>query len=218
MPVVIPPFPRAAADRLPISPKTTMHFPLTMTFRILALAPQVHVRDLQGTTVFFVRQKLMRLKEHVEVFADESRSRLLYDIHADRMIDFSATYRFTDAAGRSSGAVRRRGLRSLWRARYDLLDEQDRQCGTITEVNPLASFADQLLGNVPGVSFVTGFILHPVYSLADATGRELLRLTKQPAFFESRFLIDRCGPCTGTEELRGVLAFLMMTLLERKRG
>lgn len=195
-----------------------MLYPLTMTFRILALAPQVHVRDATAATVCYVRQKLLRLKEHVEVFADESRSRLLYDIRADQMIDFSATYRFADAAGRPLGAVRRRGWRSLWRARYDLLDEQGRECGSITEVDPWISFADRLLDRIPGVSLVTGYILHPVYSLTDATGRELLRLTKQPGFLESRFLIDRCGPCSETEETRGILAFLLMTLLERRRG
>jgi len=59
-----------------------MNHPLTMTFRILALAPQVHVRDATGATVCYVRQKLLRLKEHVEVFADESQSRLLYEIRA----------------------------------------------------------------------------------------------------------------------------------------
>jgi hypothetical protein len=80
-----------------------MNHPLTMTFRILALAPQVHVRDATGATVCYVRQKLLRLKEHVEVFADESQSRLLYEIRADRMIDFSATYRFAAAAGGRCG-------------------------------------------------------------------------------------------------------------------
>jgi hypothetical protein len=38
-----------------------MNHPLTMTFRILALAPQVHVRDATGATVCYVRQKLLRL-------------------------------------------------------------------------------------------------------------------------------------------------------------
>lgn len=195
-----------------------MNYPLTMTFRILALAPQMHVRDATGATVCYVRQKLLRLKEHVEVFADESQSRLRFDIRADRMIDFSATYRFADAAGRPLGSVRRRGWRSLWRARYDLLDEQGLACGSITEVDPWIAVADRMLDRIPGVSLVTGYILHPAYSLTDATGRELLRLTKQPGFLESRFRIDRCGPCTETEETRGILAFLMMTLLERRRG
>lgn len=84
------------------------------------------------------------------MFADESRSRLLCEIRADRLIDFSAPHRFSDTVGRPLGAVRRRGWRSLWQARYDRLDEEGRSCGTITEVHPLAAFADRLLDSIPG--------------------------------------------------------------------
>lgn len=135
-----------------------------------------------------------------------------------RDIDFSAIYRLTTADGRPLGAVRRRGWRSLWQARYDLLDEEGRECGSITEANPLTAFADRLLDRIPGVGLLTGSILHPVFSLVAASGAELLRVTKQPGFLESWFLLERAGSAPESDETRGILASLMIAMLERRRG
>ncbi|MCP4602297.1 MAG: hypothetical protein GY847_17565 [Proteobacteria bacterium] len=39
----------------------------------------------------------MKLREEVTVFADPDQNRPLYKINADRVIDFSARYHFTDS-------------------------------------------------------------------------------------------------------------------------
>ncbi|HEX8432508.1 MAG TPA: hypothetical protein VF625_14555, partial [Longimicrobium sp.] len=62
-----------------------MRFPLNLTFKILALAPQVFVRDADGELQLYVRQKALKLKEAVTVFADEAQTRVLYTINADRI-------------------------------------------------------------------------------------------------------------------------------------
>ena len=67
-----------------------MNYPLQLTFKLVALAPQLKVTDASGATVCYVRQKMFRLKESVEVFADETRTEKLCEIRADRIIDFSA--------------------------------------------------------------------------------------------------------------------------------
>jgi hypothetical protein len=40
---------------------------------------------------------------------------------------------------------------------------------------------------------LTGFFCHPRYAATRADGSPVMRLTKQPAFFEGRFQIDRPG-------------------------
>ena len=45
-----------------------------------------------------------------------------------------------------------------------------------------------------------------------------MRLSKQAAFFEGRFQIDKVGELTPREELNLILSFMMLVLLERKRG
>ncbi|ASC71150.1 hypothetical protein XM38_021000 [Halomicronema hongdechloris C2206] len=49
--------------------------------------------------------------------------------------DFSARYTFTDPQGMELGAIKRRGWRSIWRARYDIFDG-DAVIFTIQEENP----------------------------------------------------------------------------------
>lgn len=55
---------------------TFMQFPLNFTFKITTISNDFRVNDATGAEVAFVRQKLFKLKEEVQVFNDESRSQL----------------------------------------------------------------------------------------------------------------------------------------------
>ena len=70
-----------------------MNYPLTMSFKILAVAPQIFIKDATGQEVMYVKQKLFKLKEAIQVFSDQSQSQLLYTINADRVLDFSARHK-----------------------------------------------------------------------------------------------------------------------------
>ncbi|MFQ5407261.1 MAG: hypothetical protein ACE5FI_02420, partial [Anaerolineales bacterium] len=91
-------------------------YPLKLSFKIIAIAPQVKVTDATGQLVLYVRQKALALKESVKVYADEQQQRMLYEIKADRVIDFSANYAIMSADGRSIGKISRKGAKSLWKA------------------------------------------------------------------------------------------------------
>jgi hypothetical protein len=66
----------------------------------------------------------------------------------------------------------------------------------------------------------TGYFFHPSYTMYRAGSEQpVLRLTKEPAFFEGRFRLDKLGePMNAAEETRWLLGLLMMILLERARG
>ena len=49
-----------------------MDYPLQLSFKLLALAPQIYVRDRAGQLRMYVKQKLLKLKEQVTVFAARS--------------------------------------------------------------------------------------------------------------------------------------------------
>src|SRR5688572_13603616 len=115
-----------------------MNYPLTLRFKILALAPQIYVEDASGAEVCYVKQKLFRFREKVEVYTDSSRKQLLSTIQADRIIDFNAHYAFIQADGTRLGSVRRRGFRSLWRAHYEILDDHGNVAFEMREENPFA--------------------------------------------------------------------------------
>ena len=195
-----------------------MNYPLDLSFKLLALANQISVTDAQGNLIFYVKQKMFKLKEAVTVFADKEQTRSLYKINADRMIDISARYQITDVNGRTLGSVKRQGMKSLWKARYDIFDGGERAVLTISEENPWVKVIDALVGEVPVVGMFTGFMFNPSYVLKNPEEAIVMRFKKEPSMFESKFRLESLIPLAPEEEQRAVLSVLMMVLLERRRG
>lgn len=207
----------AAADIIPAIREA--RFPLRMSFKILTLDPTVTVTDSTGRVILHVRQQLLRLKEQVEIFADTGREHKVAHIAADHILDWSARYNFTEANGRPIGSTGRRGTRSLWRARYDVFNPGDNSPDfTIREVNPMVKVVDSIVGDIPVAGMLSAFLFHPKYAATRANGPEVMRLTKQPAFFEERFLVEKLADLTDRKTMNLLLAFLMLVLLERQRG
>ena len=207
-----------AADDLSLK-LSGVQYPLQLSFKILALASQATVTDAAGNTVLYTRQKMFKFREHVEIFTDKSRATRLADIHADKVIDWSARYSSTDAAGQPIGSVGRKGWRSIWRAHYETFNPGDNVSDfSIREENPGAKVMDSILGGIPVLGLLTGFLFHPKYLATRTSGQPVMRLTKQAAFFEGRFQIEKLGDLSPREELNLILSFMMLVLLERKRG
>ena len=194
-----------------------MDYPLQLSFKLVALAPQIYVRDAAGQLRMYVKQKMFKLKEQVTVFADEAQTVPLYHINADRVIDFNARYNFSAPDGRALGSVRRRGGRSLWRANYEIMRGEEVVL-SIREANPWAKVGDALLGEIPVLGMFAGYFFHPAYTVTRADGGEVLRATKQPAMWEGRYTVDKHAPLSPEDEGLAVLSILMMLLLERRRG
>jgi len=196
-----------------------IRYPLTLSFKILALASQATVTDADGRVVLYTKQKLFKFREHVQIFTDKSQTTLLAEIKANKVIDWSARYFSTDADGREIGSVGRRGWRSIWKAHYEVFNPGDNNADfSIHEENAWAKVMDSFLGDIPILGMFTGYFFHPRYLASRAGGPPAVRLTKQAAFFEGRFQIDKLTDLTPREELNLFLSFLMLVLLERRRG
>jgi hypothetical protein len=194
-----------------------MQYPLNVTFKKLALSPQVWVRDAAGQLQMYVKQKAFKLKEAVTVYADEQQTRPLYHMNADRVFDFRARYNFTDTAGNYIGSVRRQGARSIWRARFDI-EHNEQVVATIQEEDPWIKVADAIFSDLPIIGLFSGYVFNPKYAVVTPDGRTVMRLVKEPAFMEGKFRIEETVNIPPDEELRIVLAMLMMLLVERSRG
>lgn len=194
-----------------------MNYPLQLSFQILSVARKLAVVDAAGNLSFFVKQKMFKLKESVTVFADEEQKLPLYELKADRVIDFSASYHFNDAKGTHVGTVRRKGMKSIWKARYDIVNGSGRAL-TIQETNPWAKVCDSLLGEIPILGMFSGYLFHPEYLVAREDGTAVMRLKKEPAFFQGKFSIEKLATVSEEEETRILLSLIMMVLLERQRG
>jgi uncharacterized protein YxjI len=195
-----------------------MNYPIDLTFKLLALASQIYVRDADGSLLGYVKQKLLKLKEDINIYADESKSQINFNIKADRVIDFSARYSFTDSGGKFLGAIKRQGMRSLWRANYNIFDASDGHVMNINEENAWIKVMDALVGEVPVVGMFTGYFFNPSYIITRLDNAPVARLQKKPAFFEGKFELSQLGNMSPEEETRVLLSVLTMTLLERRRG
>jgi hypothetical protein len=197
------------------------HYPLDLRFRIVALAPQFSVMDASDNQVLFVRQKILNLREDVRIFSDDTKTRELFRINADRILDFSAHYHFTDSlTERPLGSIQHKGMRSIWRAHYLLLDSRGQQTHHMTEDDPWIKVADALLEFIPFAQLISGYIFHPSYTIYDTVAdKPVMRMTKQPSFLERSFRIERLdNSLSEDDEKRLLLSFLMSIQLERSRG
>jgi uncharacterized protein YxjI len=118
--------------------------------QVLALTGTIRLYDPNEQLVLYSRQKMFRLKEDIRIFSDESQTQELLHIQARQIIDFSAAYDVFDSPAREKvGVLRRKGLRSLLRDEWEVLDDGDRIIGRLFEDDPNRALLRRfLLGNL----------------------------------------------------------------------
>jgi uncharacterized protein YxjI len=195
-----------------------LNFPLDLQFKITTLSNDFIVKDAQGLTVSYVKQKLFKFVEEVTVFKDETQSEMLYNIKANQWIDFSAAYIFTDTYGQEIGRIARKGWASLWKAHYEVFDQYQRQDFTIREGNAWIKVADAVLGQIPILGALTGYFFNPSYTVTRPDGILIATLKKEKSFFGRRFTVTKESELEAGEQERILLGLMMMILLERRRG
>lgn len=195
-----------------------LNYPLDFKFKLTTLASDFNITDKNGNAVAYVRQKMFKLKEDVVVFNNESKTKELFRIRANQWIDFNASYSITEATGKNYGRLARKGMRSIFKSTYDIVDANDHAKFTLTEDNPWVKFFDGMVGEIPVLGFFTGYILNPTYTVKDMKGRAVFTFKKMPSFFGRKFQLDRLIDIDDEEETLVVLSLLMMVLLERDKG
>ncbi|HSH31172.1 MAG TPA: hypothetical protein VK963_00715 [Candidatus Saccharimonadales bacterium] len=196
-----------------------MNYPLSFRFKVVALASQVSAKDAGGNELFYIKQKLFKLKENIEVYRDASKSELLFTLKADRVIDFSPLLTLADSQGAEVGTVKRQGRASIWKATYDVT-LHGQPVARVREANPWVKFFDGLLGEVPILSLFTGYLFHPKYLITDTSGGVLGELEKRPGFFEQNYLLQSSQLAALDETAQHTLVVLLMAvaLREHVRG
>ena len=100
----------------------------------IALTGRFRFYDPMGNLVMFSEQKMFKLREDIRVYADENKTQEVLSIKARQFVDFSAAYDVVDTAlNQKVGALRRKGLRSLLRDEWEVLDANDNVKGLLFE-------------------------------------------------------------------------------------
>src|SRR5919108_5796553 len=116
----------------------------------IALTGKFRFYDPNGTQVMFSEQKMFRLREDIRVYSDENKTQEVLSIQARQILDFSAAYDVVDSAyNQKVGALRRRGLSSILRDEWEVLDANDNVVGKLFEDSiGLALLRRLLLGSL----------------------------------------------------------------------
>ncbi|MBL8077282.1 MAG: hypothetical protein JNM55_04910 [Anaerolineales bacterium] len=102
--------------------------------QVFALTGKFRFFDPSGKLVLFSEQKMFKLREDIRVYSDESKTQEVLMIKARQIVDFSAAYDVVDSAtGEKVGALRRKGLASLFRDEWEVLDVGDNVVGKLFE-------------------------------------------------------------------------------------
>ena len=193
-------------------------FPLDFKFHIGTLSNDFSAVDANGNMVAYVKQKLFKFKEAVGVYQNDSKTNLLYNIKADRWIDFSACYSFSDPSGKEFGNIGRKGWASLWKAHYEVFDENKQLKYTIREENAWVKVMDGLVGQIPIINLFTGLFLNPAYLVINGNNETVVRLSKEKSLVGRRFKVSEVKKLNGNDDDIIILSLMMMVLLERRKG
>ena len=195
-----------------------LQFPIDFEFKIGTLANDFTARDLSGRTIAYVRQKMFKLKEDIQIFSDDSQTQVNYTIKADRWLDFSAAYSFFDSDGTVLGKIARKGWRSIWKAKYEIIDQHDQFQYSVSEENGMVKVFDSLLGQVPILNMFTGYFFNPSYLVTDKQEKPIVRMKKIASFWGRKFQLTKVGQMDSDDDDRIMLGLMMLLLLERRRG
>ena len=111
------------------------HTQFTVRKKILKLVGGAfHVYDANENVIAYSKMKAFKLKEDIRLYTGEDMSTEILTIKARSIIDFGAAYDVVDAQQQVKvGALKRKGLKSIIKDEWVILDPNDREMGTIVE-------------------------------------------------------------------------------------
>lgn len=168
-----------------------------------------HIYDAEGNVVFYSKMKAFKLKEDIRLFTGEDMREEILTIHARHAFDISTTYDVLDAMTRTKvGALQRKGLRSLLRDEWTIMDAQDREIGVIREDSTLMAILRRFLTNLIPQKFSVEMDGTQVCSIVQNFNPFVLKLTVD-------FSVD---PRRQLDRRLGIAAGILLSAIEGRQG
>lgn len=195
----------------------SIKYPLQLKFKITTLANDFTVKDNSGKTIFYVREKLLKIRDHVKVYSNTSKEVQLYDLVSNKLIDFQQTFTITNSKQQVIGKVRKKTFQSFVKVTYNIQNPNGELEYTIREKSALVRFFDSIFGELPIIGFFSGYVFHPQYFVKDANQRTVMKLEKKPSFWGRKFTIEKLTSNPINEE-QIILSLMLLILQQRSRG
>jgi uncharacterized protein YxjI len=177
--------------------------------KVIAIANKYWIEDAQGNCIGFSKQKIIRIKENIKVFSDDSMTTELFYIQQEQVMDMWGTFAVMDSAtGACVGKLRRQALKSgFYKDEYLILDPQNRQVGRVAE----RGGRGLLRKYVPGGSLV------PEQLVIEFNGQEAAEIKQQFKVVGDKWEVD-CSRIPPQFDRRTLIScMLLMGMIERDR-
>lgn len=125
-----------------------------------------HAYDENGILLLYSKQKAFKLKEDFRIYTDERQVEELLTIKTPQILDIGATYNVQDATtGEPVGAIRRRGIKSIFKDEWIFLSNEATEIGKLTERSVLGAIASRFINLIP-----------QTYVISSADGRTIAEI------------------------------------------
>lgn len=196
------------------------------------LGQKFHIYGPNNEVLFYVKQKAFKLKEDISVFTSEDMTTEVLRIKARGVIDIGMTYDVFDTSGDQDagsqvnstaaygtqatnagigqpiGGLRRKGLKSILRDEWHILDLNDQRIGTILEDSMAMAMVRRLLSNLVPQSFHV-----------DIQGQPVMTLRQRFNPFVPKIDIDFTPDQQGWLDRRmGIAAAVLMSAIEGRQN
>ena len=171
-----------------------------------------HIFDSNDQVCFFAKLKAFKLKEDVRIFADTDQQKELLRIQARSVIDFGATYDIIDSTqDLKLGALRRKGLKSILRDSWLILDANDEEIGTLKEDGGGLALLRRLGG--------FGSLIMPQTFKAEVNGQHVASFRQRRNPFIAKLDLDFSMDSGGLFDRRiGISAAILMSAIEGRQN
>ena len=177
--------------------------------KVIAIANQYWIEDVNERILGFARQKIIRIKENIPIFADDSMKQEIFRIQQDQVLDMWGTFSVVDSAtGAVVGKVRREALSSgFYKDQYQLIDHLGRPVGRVAE----------RAGRGLARKYLPGGNLVPEKVVVEFFGQEVTEIKQQFKIIGDIWEVD-CSRVPPQFDRRTLLAsMLLMGMIERDR-
>jgi uncharacterized protein YxjI len=186
------------ASGLAVGPFAHPHYTIKRPFFTL-FGRKFHVYGADGSQVLFVRHKLFALRDEWNIYSDESESLPLLRVKARSIIGFNIVSDVFDAqTGQLLGSARNKGLKSILRDTWEILDEREQARGIFTEDS--SAILRRLIPLLVG------------HWHMEIDGQEVAKLDQVFRFFVKEFRLD-VSMSQGRVDTRFAIACAMLALM-----
>jgi hypothetical protein len=112
-------------------------------------SPKFYFHDEMGNPIAFCKQKAFKLREDIRIYTDQTMAQEVLVVRARKILDFSSAYDVIDPTTQQSiGVLKRKGLKSILKDEWVIMDNLDQDIGRIMEDSTALALVRRFLTNL----------------------------------------------------------------------